>query len=132
MLSEPHQEECIYNEMGDIDTNYELIVLPEINGEFIVVITALGEKADISIANCYEKIATEVYYAYLQEIEISKIIWVEQIIQKEDKKAFFQVNLSWNESLQFFHSPKWEPCKEEIIEFIKTFCSKASYSKCVH
>ena len=68
MQSKPHQEEFIYNGVGDIDTNYELIVLPEINGEIIVVITALGENSDISIANFYEKIATQVYYENLQEI----------------------------------------------------------------
>lgn len=134
MLLEPYQEECIYNGIGDIDTNYELIVLPEINGEVIVVITALGENSDISITNCYEKIATQIYNAHLKEqgIAINKIIWIEQIIQTEGKKAFFQVNLSWDESLQFFHSPKWEICNEEIIEFIKTFCSKPFNPKYVH
>ncbi len=132
MLSKPHQEEFIYNGISDIDTNYELIVLPEINGEVIVVITALGENSDISIANFYEKIATQVYYAYLKEIEINKIIWVEQIIQKEDKKAFFQVDLSWDESLQFFYSPQWNICNEEIIGIIKTFCSKPFHPKHIH
>lgn len=132
MQSKPHQEEFIYNGVGDIDTNYELIVLPEINGEIIVVITALGENSDISIANFYEKIATQVYYEHLQEIEINKIIWVEQIIQQETKKSFFQVDLSWDESLQFFHSPQWNPCDEEIIRIIKTFCSKPFYPKQIH
>ena len=132
MLSKPHQEEFIYNRVGDIDTNYELIVLPEINGEIIVVITALGENSDISIASFYEKIATQVYYEHLQEIEINKIIWVEQIIQQETKKSFFQVDLSWDESLQFFHSPQWNPCDEEIIRIIKTFCSKPFYPKQIH
>jgi len=130
--SKPYQEEFIYNGVGDIDTNYELIVLPEINGEIIVVITALGENSDISIANFYEKIATQVYYEHLQEIEINKIIWVEQIIQQETKKSFFQVDLSWDESLQFFHSPQWNPCDEEIIRIIKTFCSKPFYPKQIH
>lgn len=132
MQSKPHQEEFIYNGVGDIDTNYELIVLPEINGEIIVVITALGENSDVSIANFYEKIATQVYYEHLQEIEINKIIWVEQIIQQETKKSFFQVDLSWDESLQFFHSPQWNPCDEEIIRIIKTFCSKPFYPKQIH
>ena len=132
MQSKPHQEEFIYNGVGDIDTNYELIVLPEINGETIVVITALGENSDISIASFYEKIATQVNYEHLQEIEINKIIWVEQIIQQETKKSFFQVDLSWDESLQFFHSPQWNPCDEEIIRIIKTFCSKPFYPKQIH
>ena len=132
MQSKPHQEEFIYNGVGDIDTNYELIVLPEINGETIVVITALGENSDISIASFYEKIATQVYYEHLQEIEINKIIWVEQIIQKKKKKSFFQVDLSWDESLQFFQSPQWSPCDEEIIGIIKTFCSKPFYPKQIH
>lgn len=132
MLLKPQQEEFIYNGIGNIDTNYELIVLPEINGKVIVVITTLGKNSDVSIANYYEKIATQAYYAHLEEIEINKIIWVEQIIQKEDKKAFFRVNLSWDKSLKFFHSPQWSSCDEKIIGVIKTFCSKPFYPQLIH
>jgi len=132
MRSKPHQDEFMYNGIGDIDTNYELIILPEINGEVIVVMTALEENSEILITNFYEKVATEVYYEHLQKIKINNIIWIEQIIHQKNEEAFFQVDLSWDESLQVFHSPQWKPCNEEIIAFIKTFCSKASYSKCVH
>lgn len=132
MLSKPYQNKFIYNEIGDIDTDYELIILPEINGNVIVVITALEGNSDISIANFYERIATQVYEEYLQDTNVNNIIWIEQIIHQTSEKAFFQVKLIWDEKSKIFHSPQWSSCDEEIIAFIKTFCSDASYSKCVH
>ena len=132
MLSKPYQDNFIYNAIDDINTAYELIVLPEIKGNVIVVITALEENSDISITNFYEHIATQVYDEHLQEIETNNIIWIEQIIHQKREKAFFQVDLIWHKDLRFFYSPQWNPCDEEIISFIKTFCSEASYSKCVH
>ncbi len=132
MLSKPYQDNFIYNSIDDINTAYELIVLPEVNGNVIVVITALKENSDVSITNFYEHIATEVYDDHLQEIKTSNIIWIEQIIHQKRKSKFFQVDLIWHEDLRFFYSPQWNPCDEKIIAFIKTFCSEASYSKCVH
>ncbi len=132
MLLKPYQDKFIYNEIGDINTAYELIVLPKIKGNVIVVITALEENSDISITNFYERIATQVYDEYLQDTNINNIIWIEQIIHQTSEEAFFQVDLIWHEDLRFFYSPQWNPCDEEIIAFIKTFCSKTSYSKCVH
>lgn len=121
----------IYNSINDVESDYELIILPEIKEKIIVVITALEENSDISITNFYEHIATKVYDQHLQEANVNKIIWIEQIIHQK-KEAFFRVDLIWHEDLRFFYSPQWNPCDEEIISFIKTFCSKASYSKCVH
>jgi hypothetical protein len=132
VLSKPYQDNFIYNSIDDINTAYELIVLPEVNGNVIVVITALKENSDVSITNFYEHIATEVYDDHLQEIKTSNIIWIEQIIHQKRKSKFFQVDLIWHEDLRFFYSPQWNPCDEKIIAFIKTFCSEASYSKCVH
>jgi hypothetical protein len=132
VLSKPYQDNFIYNSIDDINTAYELIVLPEINGNVIVVITALKENSDVSITNFYEQIATEVYDDHLQEIKTSNIIWIEQIIHQKRESKFFQVDLIWHEDLRFFYSPQWNPCDEKIIAFIKTFCSEASYSKCVH
>ena len=132
MLSKSYQDKFIYNTIDDINTAYELIVLPEIKGNVIVVITALEENSDISITNFYERIATQVCDEYLQDTNINNIIWIEQIIHQKRKKAFFQVDLSWDENLKFFHSPQWEPCNEKIIAFIKTFFSDTSYSQCVH
>jgi hypothetical protein len=59
VLSKPTQNKFIYNAIDDINTAYELIVLPEIKGNVIVVITALEENSDISITNFYERIATQ-------------------------------------------------------------------------
>lgn len=132
MLSKSYQDRFIYNAIDDINTAYELIVLPEIKGNVIVVITALKENSDISITNFYERIATQVYDEHLQEKKINNIIWIEQIIYQKRKKAFFQVNLIWHEDLRSFCSPQWNPCDGEIISVIKTFCSQASYSQCVH
>ena len=132
MLSKPYQDNFIHNAIDDINTAYELIILPEIKGNIIVVITVLEKNADVSMANFYERIATQVYEEYFQKINVNNIIWIEQIIYQKRKKEFFQVDLSWDEGLQFFHSPQWDLCNERIIAFIKTFCSQASYSKCVH
>ncbi len=132
MLSKPYLDKFIYNSIDDINTAYELIVLPEVNGNVIVVITAPKENSDISITNFYEHIATEVYDDHLQETKTNDIIWIEQIIHQKRKSKFFQVDLIWHEDLRFFYSPQWNPCDEKIIAFIKTFCSEASYSKCVH
>ena len=132
MISKPYQDKFIHDAIDDINTAYELIVFPKIKGNIIVVITALEKNSDTSITNCYERIATQVYDEHLQEINVNNIIWIEQIINQERKKAFFQVDLIWHEDLRFFCSPQWNPCDEEIIYFIKTFCSEASYSKCVH
>jgi hypothetical protein len=111
VISKPYQDKFIHDAIDDINTAYELIVLPKIKGNIIVVITALEKNSEINVNN---------------------IIWIEQIINQERKKAFFQVDLIWHEDLRFFCSPQWNPCDEEIIYFIKTFCSEASYSKCVH
>jgi hypothetical protein len=132
LLSKSYQDKFIYNAIDDINTAYELIVLPEIKGNVIVVITALEKDSDISITNFYERVATQVYDEHLQETRINNIIWIEQIIHQEIKKAFFQVDLIWHEDLRSFCSPQWNPCDEKIIAVIKTFCSKASYSQCVH
>jgi hypothetical protein len=132
VLSKPYLDKFIYNSIDDINTAYELIVLPEVNGNVIVVITAPKENSDISITNFYEHIATEVYDDHLQETKTNDIIWIEQIIHQKRKSKFFQVDLIWHEDLRFFYSPQWNPCDEKIIAFIKTFCSEASYSKCVH
>jgi hypothetical protein len=132
VLSKPYLDKFIYNSIDDINTAYELIVLPEVNGNVIVVITAPKENSDISITNFYEHIATEFYDDHLQETKTNDIIWIEQIIHQKRKSKFFQVDLIWHEDLRFFYSPQWNPCDEKIIAFIKTFCSEASYSKCVH
>ena len=132
MLSKPYKNKFIYNEISDIDTDYELIILPEINGNVIVVITALEENSDVSITTFYEHIATQVYEEYLQDTNVNNIIWIEQIIHQTSEEAFFQVKLIWDEKSKLFHSPQWNPCDEEIISLIKKFCSEASYSKCVH
>ena len=132
VLSKPYQDKFIYNAVDDINTAYELIVLPEIKGNVIVVITALEKNSDISITNFYEQIATQVYEQYLQDTNANNIIWIEQIIHQTSEEAFFQVKLILDEKSKFFHSPQWNPCDEEIIAFIKTFCSDSSYSKCVH
>ncbi len=106
-------------------------MIHQTSGYVIVVITALEENFGISI---YERVATQVYDMYFQEkeIAINKIIWIEQIIQKEGEKAFFEVNLSWDETLQFFHSPQWGPCDEKTISVIRTFCSKPFNPTHVH
>jgi hypothetical protein len=85
VLSKPYLDKFIYNSIDDINTAYELIVLPEVNGNVIVVITAPKENSDISITNFYEHIATEVYDDHLQETKTNDIIWIEQIIHQKRK-----------------------------------------------
>ena len=132
VLSKPYQDKFIYNAIDDINTAYELIILPEIKGNIIVVITVLEKNADISITTFYERIATQVYEEYLQDTNVNNIIWIEQIIHQKSEETFFQIKLIWDEKSKLLHSPQWDPCNEKIIAFIKTFCSEASYSKCVH
>lgn len=63
------------------------------NGYVIVSITTLEEDAKISITNFYERIATQIYFKYLEEIKINNIIWVERIIHQITKETFFEVDL---------------------------------------
>jgi hypothetical protein len=74
----------IYDAIDDINTAYELIVLPKIKGNVIVVIT-LEKNSDISITNCYERIATQVYNEHLQEINEFGLLFT-----KKEKKHFFR------------------------------------------
>jgi len=121
VLSKLYQEEFIYSETGD--RAYDLIMIHKANGYVIVVITAL-EEAGISITSLYERIATQVYFKHLQEIEANNIIWIERIINQTSEEAFFQVALIWDEKSKFFHSPQWQPCDEEIIFSIKRHCGE--------
>jgi hypothetical protein len=70
----------------------------------------------------YDRIATQVYSQNLKEIEINDIIWIERIINQTTEEEFFQVDLSWDEDLQYFHSPQCQPCDPEIIFSIKKHC----------
>lgn len=120
MLSKPYQEEFIYNETGG--RVYDLIMLPETNGNVIVVITALEEDTGVSIMSLYERIATQIYFKHLKEIEINNIIWIEKIIHQTREEAFFEVDLILDEKSKFFHSPQWQPCDPQMILYIKTLC----------
>lgn len=96
-------------------------MIHQTSGYVIVVITALEENFGISI---YERVATQVYSKYFQEIEAKNIVWIERIIHQTSEEAFFQVDLSWDEDLQYFHSPQWRPCNPEIIFSIKKHCEE--------
>jgi hypothetical protein len=122
VLSKPYQEEFIYSETGD--KAYDLIMINKTNGYVIVVITALEEDAGISIANLYQKTATQVYSKHLQKIEINNIVWIERIIHQTKEEAFFEIDLIWDEKSKLFHSPQWKACDEEIIFSIKRHCAK--------
>ncbi len=124
MLTMPYQDTFIYKGIGDIDSVYELTILTETSGDVIVIITALEENSGISIMNCYERIATEIYYQHLSEIKVNNIIWIERVLypnnDPENQEAFFQVDLTWDEQLQCFNSPQWQPCNQEILSSIET------------
>lgn len=122
MLSKLQKEEFI--DSGTGDKAYDLIMIHQTSSYVIVVITALEENFGISITNLYERVATQVYSKYLQEIEAKNIVWIERIIHQTSEEAFFQVDLSWDEDLQYFHSPQWQPCNPEIIFSIKKHCEE--------
>ena len=122
VLSRSYQEEFIDSETGD--RAYDLVMIHQKNGYVIVSITALEEDSKISITNFYERIATQIYFKYLEEIKINNIIWVERIIHQISEETFFEVDLVWDEKSKFFHSPQWHPCDPKIIESIKTLCEE--------
>ena len=124
MLSKPYQDEFFYNDLNNSESVYDLTILPEINGDVIVVITALEENERISITNCYEGIATQIYFKHLKKTEINKIVWIEKIIHQTSGEAFFRVDLIWDEQSKIFHSLGWKPCDEEIIRSIKRHCEE--------
>ena len=86
VLSRSYQEEFIDSETGD--RAYDLVMIHQKNGYVIVSITALEEDSKISIANFYERIATQIYLKYLEEIKINNIIWVERIVHQMKNNCF--------------------------------------------
>lgn len=105
MVGELYQEEFFYKSSGEHDYAYDLIMLPEIEGKIVVVITAKSEKASLSIAGFYPNLAKQVYFKHLQKLKATQIIWLEKILQRTSEAAFFKVDLKWDEQLDSFYCP---------------------------
>ena len=123
MLLKPYRDDFVYKSINNVDSVYNLTILPETDDEVIVVITA-EENTSLLIKSCYERMATQIYYQRLQDLKVNKIIWIEKIIHKTSQETFFEVDLLWDKKSKFFHSPQWKPCDQKIIASIKTLCEE--------
>lgn len=124
MKIRPYRDKFIYNDTNNLKSIYDLEILPQIKGDAVVIITALKEGAGASITNPYEKIATQIYYQRLRNLNANKVIWIQKSLHKknDNEEAFFEVDLTWDQKAKFFHSPRLEACDPKVIASIKTFC----------